>query len=722
MSESDGQPGGAAPSAEPPLTWTEWIGVGADLYTILIPTAGLILAIIKRRALIAFLKRCCGIKDPPPPISRPKREVIGRAAEMAELGEILAAGKVAVVIPDGRFVGGGGYGKTTLALHYLDRHCFGPKPRYDRHAVIAAGTRTKLEAGLAKLGRDNQVVDENAPLSQQADAARAFLQQNSISHRWLLVLDNVEAREEVENQLPSGARLHVILTSRSTLWDAAPYAPVVVGLLSAADAVALLCQEAQREPDEEAEALAALFDGHPLGLVQAGELCHRRNLSFATYRKELPRLIDDFPTAGTELGDYPQALGATLNRALEEVTADERRLLQVYAFLDPDSVDRDLIEKIGTLPWLARFRERYRPVPWWVWRMARSERRRNVAFDGLIARDLLEEKGDGYRIHRLTQAVVRARLGQGAEYWAKAAAAVIAASFPNRVSSNHTVWPACARLMPHVSALAGLGDHVPRTAAMDYLCNQASIYLREQAEFAGAARFAEVSLEIATERLPENHRDLGVGYAVLGLALQDLGELDRAEKALAEAVRIAEANTEISDTDRAASLNNHGSVLQALGQRAKGAGDAETADGFFRRAEQRYLAALDLGRQTFGERHEKIATRLNNLANLYVAMGRIEDALANDAQALSIRRERLDPKDPRLARSCNNHGGKLLEVGEVDKAAPLLREALEIREHHFGHKPWHPHLLATAQWRASCLVALDDLGAPGGAELERLER
>ncbi|MEM1384010.1 MAG: tetratricopeptide repeat protein [Pseudomonadota bacterium] len=644
------------------------------------------------------------------------RFVVGRQKAVDALHRSLMSVPQVAIIPRRSVVKAtGGMGKTTIARFFIQQY------HRNYHGIwwVAAETLDSVVEALSELA--DRLGLEGHSRRGLARATLDYLRQTEES--WLLIYDNAVDLRTVRDWLPEG--VHLIVTSRSSDWQGFEVQDAEkLPTDRPEDAgVELLVKEAggqDRDGPQAAQALAAALGGLPLALVQAGAwLRDAPRAGYAECQGRIHELLTLAPPA-----DYPDAIDAAVTLSMERVGqgSDAEALLHLLAFLAPDAIEACVISDVPEAPMInARDLALKADIPDRVWELAEDRTALDRAFSELQRRSLIEGRGGTYSIHRLTQAVVRARLGQKAEDWAKTAAAVVAVSFPGDPES-FLRWPTSARLMPHVSALAGLGDDVPRTAGMQYLCNQASIYLRQQAEFAGAARYAELALEIKKERLPENHRDLGVGYSVLGQALQDLGDLDRAENALAEAVRIAEANTEISDTDRSVWLNNHGSVLQALGQRAMGAGDAETADEFFQCAEQRFLAALDLDRQTYGDRHPEVATGLNNLATLYAAMGRMEDALDKDAQALSIRRERLDPKDPLLAQSCNNYAAKLLRVGEVDKAAPLLREALEIREHHFGDKPWHPHLLATAQWRASCLVALDDLGAPGGAELERLER
>ena len=75
-----------------------------------------------------------------------------------------------------------------------------------------------------------------------------------------------------------------------------------------------------------------------------------------------------------------------------------------------------------------------------------------------------------------------------------------------------------------------------------------------------------------------------------------------------------------------------------------------------------------------------VATSLNNLAELYHAMGKYDNALPLYEQALNMRKKLSDGKPhPDVATSLNNLAGLYREVGKYDKALPLLQQALEMK-------------------------------------------
>ena len=81
-----------------------------------------------------------------------------------------------------------------------------------------------------------------------------------------------------------------------------------------------------------------------------------------------------------------------------------------------------------------------------------------------------------------------------------------------------------------------------------------------------------------------------------------------------------------------------------------------------------------------GADHPDTASSLNNLAELYRAQGRYEDAEPLYDQALSIRRRVLGADHPSTARSLNNLAGLYYVQGRYSEAVPLYKEAVEIME------------------------------------------
>ncbi|GBG32105.1 Kinesin light chain [Hondaea fermentalgiana] len=74
-----------------------------------------------------------------------------------------------------------------------------------------------------------------------------------------------------------------------------------------------------------------------------------------------------------------------------------------------------------------------------------------------------------------------------------------------------------------------------------------------------------------------------------------------------------------------------------------------------KKAYEEYMtAALSIRKERLGDRHPDVATALNNIATVYRAQGRYEEALAYYEEALSIRKDALGDRHPDVANSRNN--------------------------------------------------------------------
>jgi tetratricopeptide (TPR) repeat protein len=112
--------------------------------------------------------------------------------------------------------------------------------------------------------------------------------------------------------------------------------------------------------------------------------------------------------------------------------------------------------------------------------------------------------------------------------------------------------------------------------------------------------------------------------------------------------------------------------------------------------------ALEINKQTLGERHPYYATSLNNLALLYMSQGECAKAEHLYRQALEIRKQILVERHPDYAASVNNLAALYEAQGEYAKAEHLYRQALQIYKQTFGER--HPdyarslHNLAGLYW------------------------
>ena len=102
--------------------------------------------------------------------------------------------------------GQGGFGKSTLARHYAQRH----GAEYHGGVWTHAGTRQAVIDGLMAL---NIPLDLEVPARPQMQHAQAVVAKVAASGKaWLFIYDNVEAFDDINDLIPHGA--HVIVTTR----------------------------------------------------------------------------------------------------------------------------------------------------------------------------------------------------------------------------------------------------------------------------------------------------------------------------------------------------------------------------------------------------------------------------------------------------------------------------------------------------------------------------
>ena len=113
------------------------------------------------------------------------------------------------------------------------------------------------------------------------------------------------------------------------------------------------------------------------------------------------------------------------------------------------------------------------------------------------------------------------------------------------------------------------------------------------------------------------------------------------------------------------------------------------AQGRYNEAKPLYQQALAITRKQLGDNHLLTATALNNLAALYHAQGRYTEAEPLFQQALAIRREQLGEKHFGTATALNNLAKLYHTQGRYIEAEPLYRQALAIRREQWAEH--HPH-------------------------------
>ena len=120
--------------------------------------------------------------------------------------------------------------------------------------------------------------------------------------------------------------------------------------------------------------------------------------------------------------------------------------------------------------------------------------------------------------------------------------------------------------------------------------------------------------------------------------------------------------------------------------------------GRYAEAEKLFLAALEEAKG-FGPQDPRLATSLNNLAELYRAQGRYAEAEPLYKRALAIVEKALGVEHPHVATSLNNLASLYLDQGRYAEAEPLYKRSLAIDEKALGVE--HPHVATSLNNLAS---------------------
>jgi tetratricopeptide (TPR) repeat protein len=124
-------------------------------------------------------------------------------------------------------------------------------------------------------------------------------------------------------------------------------------------------------------------------------------------------------------------------------------------------------------------------------------------------------------------------------------------------------------------------------------------------------------------------------------------------------------------------------------------------------AEPFYRRALAIDEQRLGPNHPRVASHLNNLAQLLQAINRPDEAKVLYQRALAIDELSFGPSHPRVATHLNNLALLLKATDQLEEAEPLYRRALAIDEQSFG--PNHPNVGTDLNNLAALLAAANRL-------------
>ena len=607
----------------------------------------------------------------------------------------------------------GGVGKSELVLQHAHLH----RTRYLLRWWISAQSDEEIAAGLVALARRLNPGASTTPDVHLAEWAIGWLQAHT---GWLLILDNVEARTDVEpliGQLDTG---HILITSRRDIgWESLADHSLHLNTLPA-DAAAHLLVHRSGQDDLPLSALLAAELGHlPLALHQASAHLAQTKTPVKQYLARL-RAQPAKVLGVTAHGDPAErAVARVLTITLDRIGRDKPSaivMLGILSFFAPDNIPR---------AWFANLF-----LPNDVDEMLALLASYNVV-------GLTTQMVDVHRLVQIFGAEQLRHVEDDAEPDAEGLTRGLAMSLlwramPRDHPQDHPAdWPAWTELAPHVEAFAvryPLGESDPTLAR---LLGEVGLFHHIQgryrhalplqrralalAEAALGANDAEVAvqldniagtmcalgqvaaaeplqrraLEICQSDLEPDHPEIAIRMDNLGATMRGINRFDEAEQLHRQALSIAEAAYSDPDSEVAIVLNNLGLTLQQAGRTAE-------AEPLLRRA-------LAINEATLGSGSPAVANNLDNLGLTLRALDRPNEAALLQRRALNVTEALLGPDHPALATRLTNLALSLTAMGQPDEAATLQRRALTVFEAALGEH--HPETVISL---ANLAITLQD--------------
>lgn len=604
----------------------------------------------------------------------------GREEQLARIRQALAGegGRAAIQALHGM----GGVGKTQLAIEYAHRH----SGDYDVTWWLDSENTALMTQQYADLAEHLGAAPKGLPLDAMR---RALLSDLHRRPRWLLVFDNAEDPAFLRDWLPSGPG-HVIITSRSQDW-AELAAPVPVDVLPRPESVELLRARVPGITMADAETLAGALGDLPLALAQAAAFLAGTRMPAAGYTQLLKDRAAALLSKGKPL-TYRDTLSAATALACNRLRAadkDAAGLAEICAFLAPEPIPVGwLVTAAGKLPG---------GLP----ACLSDPLERDDLVAALTRTSLARLNDDGLTMHRLTQAILRARCTEPDKVRAHAEA-VVTANAPESNMAPGT-WPAWGRLLPHLLALAPERSDNPslQTATV-----QAAIYLLDSGKVPDALSFNTRIHGLWRDRLGPDHRQTLRIANTLASTRRVAGHLDQARQLGEDILSRSRRLYGDDDPDALDIANNLALVLHELG-------DYHAA----RELNEHTLRHL---RQVRGGDHLTTLASAVNLAEDLHALGDYRAARELNEDTLQRCRRTLGDDHPPILMCAANLASDLRELGDPYAARALHQDVFQRNRRTLGKD--HPASLRIASYLAADLRVLGHYRAARALDEDTLKR
>jgi tetratricopeptide (TPR) repeat protein len=632
-----------------------------------------------------------------------------------------------------------GVGKTQVALAYWQSYGW----RYNTtHWVRARGARRLA-------GDYRRIADELGLRSGDQGVRDVVRRWFESAGDWLLVLDDAPSSEALDGYLPAAGAGSVLITSRNAVWGRRGKA-LELEPLGRAQAISFLVHRGGGD-GAAAGVIADELGCLPLALEEAASSMRQHGLTLEQYAR---RLSAD-PEAALALGGSSRSrrtIAGIWSGSLRSIRRDApaaHDLLCLLSYVAPQELEQACLWDAEELLGLAR------PSSGPHGAELAQELIAALRRHSLVQTESAESAGDRdtVSVHRLVQAVVRARMAQeDRRRWTEAALRIIARAFPLEVE-RRDVRQTCERLVVHAQVAAGHAQTVGAgSSTACELLGRAGWYQWQLGRVDSAERLLQDALEVA------ERRDLGAPVRTwlrnrLGLLLSRSGRLERAAAVL-ETARALNPGQGGDAAERRFTLNALGLVYQAqqrdddaraaleesaglldpalegqapplpwypqrrIAEQRSSAGEHAIVPSLLRRGRQsleedpahdalpEFLEALEIARRLWGARHPEVALCLEHLGRAMLERDDSRRAYRFLERARRIDEAWYGRRHPRVASDLDALG-LALRRRDPRRARELLSRAIEINQEQLGAD--HPTIGHNLMHLAEVLVAERDL-------------
>jgi len=250
---------------------------------------------------------------------------------------------------------------------------------------------------------------------------------------------------------------------------------------------------------------------------------------------------------------------------------------------------------------------------------------------------------------------------------------------------------------------------------MDYLMNQAGVYLSRQSDVQEAIVLKRSSLKLKIARLGEADRNVPLAMGNLAL---DLAETGRTQD-LVEAQFLVDRALELDDVHRTGDARGElaSSYMQqaSVAVRRMEAGGA-IAEGAEATAERALENARLIREALFGAESAEMSNYWNQLGYFRGKQGKTGEQMDAYRKGYDILKSLSDWDAGQLATLAMGLGATALKQGQHDVALSPLQEAYDLEARAFAHDPANPRLRTACGLLISCHLVRHRAGIEGARD------